>query len=104
MIETAALLSPSEPVPPNRRDCSDDSVPDLADWNARPKTQMLSAKSVAASPYVGGSVGKPRDLRTLRRWRASRRGPQFLKIGGRFFYTIEALREFYNRSIRGGIG
>jgi hypothetical protein len=45
-----------------------------------------------------------RDIRTLRRWRESRRGPSFLKIGGRYFYTIGALRDFYQRSIRGGAG
>jgi hypothetical protein len=45
-----------------------------------------------ASPYVGGSDQEPRDIRTLWRWRESRRGPSFLKIGGRYFYTIGALR------------
>lgn len=79
-------------------------LPDLSDWDCRPTTQMIPEKSAIASPYLGGSDQKPRDIRTLRRWRESRRGPSFLKIGGRYFYTIGALRDFYQRSIRGGIG
>jgi hypothetical protein len=79
-----------------------DGLPDLVDWESRPSTQMVPEKAVVASPYVGGSKGKPRDIRTLRRWRTARRGPSFLKIGGRYFYTIQALRDFYHRSVRGG--
>jgi hypothetical protein len=75
-------------------------LPDLSDWEQRPRTQIISEKSVAASPYVGGSNQKPRDIRTLRRWRKSRRGPSYLKIGGRYFYTIGALRDFFARSVR----
>jgi hypothetical protein len=45
-----------------------------------------------ASPRVCGTDQEPRDIRTLWRWRESRRGPSFLKIGGRYFYTIGALR------------
>jgi hypothetical protein len=77
-------------------------LPDLLDWERRSGTQMVPEKAVIASPYIGGSRGKPRDIRTLRRWRTSRRGPSFLKIGGRYFYTIQALRDFYHRSVRGG--
>jgi hypothetical protein len=77
-------------------------LPDLLEWECRPSTQMVPEKAVIASPYVGGSKGKPRDIRTLRRWRTDRRGPSFLKIGGRYFYTIQALRDFYHRSVRGG--
>jgi len=77
-------------------------LPDLMEWERRPGTQMVPEKAVIASPYVGGSEGHPRDIRTLRRWRTTRRGPSFLKIGGRYFYTIQALRDFYRRSIRGG--
>ena len=79
-------------------------LPDLSEWEQRPGTQMVPEKAVIASPYIGGSKGKPRDVRTLRRWRTARRGPSFLKIGGRYFYTIQALREFYHRSVRGGHG
>jgi hypothetical protein len=79
-------------------------LPDLLPWDRRPSTQMIPEKSAIASPYLGGSDQKPRDIRTLRRWRESRRGPSFLKIGGRYFYTIGALRDFYQRSIRGGVG
>ena len=77
-------------------------LPDLAEWDLRPKTQMIAEKAAAACPYLGGSERKPRDARTLKRWRDSRRGPSFLKIGGRYYYTIAALREFYERSVRGG--
>lgn len=77
-------------------------LPDLLEWECRPSTQMLPEKAVISSPYVGGSNGKPRDIRTLRRWRTARRGPSFLKIGGRYFYTVQALRDFYRRSVRGG--
>jgi hypothetical protein len=77
-------------------------LPDLLNWESRPGTQMIPEKSAVASPYLGGSDQKPRDIRTLRRWRESRRGPSFLKIGGRYFYTVGALRDFYQRSIRGG--
>ena len=77
-------------------------LPDLFDWERRPGTQMVPEKAVIASPYIGGSKGKPRDIRTLRRWRTARRGPSFLKIGSRYFYTVQALRDFYHRSIRGG--
>jgi hypothetical protein len=83
-------------------DTPDYDLPDLAAWDLRPKTQMVTEKAAAACPYVGGSERKPRDGRTLKRWRDSRRGPAFLKIGGRYFYTIGALREFYQRSVRGG--
>jgi len=31
---------------------------------------------------------------TLRRWRMDGKGPQWLKVGGRYFYTDQALREF----------
>ena len=79
-------------------------LPDLLEWESRPGTQIIAEKSAIASPYLGGSDQKPRDIRTLRRWRESRRGPSFLKIGGRYFYTIGALRDFYQRSIRAGTG
>ena len=79
-------------------------LPALLEWESRPGTQMFPEKSAIASPYLGGSDQKPRDIRTLRRWRESRRGPSFLKIGGRYFYTIGSLRDFYQRSIRGGAG
>jgi hypothetical protein len=77
--------------------------PDLSEWEQRPRTQIISEKAAAASPYVAGSDHQPRNVRTLRRWRKSQlaRGPSFLKIGGRHFYTIGALRDFYQRSIRG---
>jgi hypothetical protein len=63
-------------------------LPDLLDWERRPSTQMIPEKAVISSPYIGGSEGKPRDIRTLRRWRTARRGPLFLKIGGRYFYRL----------------
>jgi len=77
--------------------------PDLATWENRPATQMIPEKVAVTSPYIGGSAQNPRDIRTLRRWRKSlpRRGPTYLKIGGRYFYTIGALRDFYERSVRG---
>ena len=87
----------------HRPDIPADELPDLADWDLRPKTQMIAGKAAAACPYLGGSEQKPRDVRTLKRWRDSRRGPSFLKIGGRYYYTIGALREFYQRSVRGGV-
>jgi hypothetical protein len=82
--------------------CSSGS-PDLSEWEQRSRTQIISEKAAAASPYIAGSDRQPRNIRTLRRWRKSRpaRGPSFLKIGGRYFYTIGALRDFYQRSIRG---
>jgi hypothetical protein len=79
-----------------------DHIPDLADWDCRPHTQRIPEKSAAACPYVGGCKLQPRNPRTLRRWRGTRRGPSYLKIGGQYFYTIGALRDFYERSIRGG--
>ena len=87
----------------SRLDTPASELPDLAEWDLRPKTQMIAEKAAAASPYLGGSEQKPRDLRTLKRWRDSRRGPSFLKIGGRYYYTIGALREFCQRSVRGGV-
>lgn len=84
-------------------DTAASELPDLAEWDLRPKTQMIAEKAAAACPYLGGSVQKPRDVRTLKRWRDSRRGPSFLKIGGRYYYTVSALREFYQRSVRGGV-
>lgn len=86
----------------HRLDAPTGELPDLAEWDLRPKTQMITEKAAAACPYLGGSEQKPRDVRTLKRWRDSRRGPSFLKIGGRYYYTIGALREFYQRSVRGG--
>jgi hypothetical protein len=78
--------------------------PDLSEWEQRPRTQIISEKAAAASPYLAGSDRRPRNVRTLRRWRKSQpaRGPSFLKIGGRYFYTIEALRNYYQRCVRGG--
>ena len=77
--------------------------PDLSDWEQRPRTQIVSEKSAAACPYLAGSDRQPRNIRTLRRWRKSlpTRGPSFLKIGGRYFYTVGALRDFYQRCVRG---
>ena len=77
--------------------------PDLATWNSLPHTQMVTEKRAASSPYIGGSDMQPRDARTLRRWRTAnpRRGPAFVKIGGRYYYTIGALRDFYERCQRG---
>jgi len=79
------------------------SFPDLSDWEQRPRTQIVSEKAAAASPYLAGSGRQPRNIRTLRRWRKSfpARGPSFLKIGGRYFYTVGALRDFYQRCVRG---
>lgn len=76
--------------------------PDLSDWEQRPRTQIISEKSAAACPYLAGSDRQPRNIRTLRRWRKSfpARGPSFLKIGGRYFYTVGALRDFYQRCVR----
>jgi hypothetical protein len=77
--------------------------PDLSEWERRPRTQIISEKTAAASPYLAGSDSRPRHVRTLRRWRKSQpaRGPSFLKIGGRYFYTVGALRDFYRRCVRG---
>lgn len=77
--------------------------PDLLEWEQRPSTQIISEKAAATSPYLAGSDHQPRNIRTLRRWRKSfpARGPSFLKIGGRYFYTIGALRDFYQRCVRG---
>lgn len=82
---------------------SPSSSPDLSEWEQRPRTQIVSEKAAAASPYLAGSGRQPRNIRTLRRWRKSlpSRGPSFLKIGGRYFYTVGALREFYQRCVRG---
>lgn len=79
--------------------------PDLSEWEQRPRTQIISEKTAAASPYLAGSDRNPRHIRTLRRWRKSHpaRGPSFLKIGGRYFYTIGALRDYYQRCIRGDL-
>ena len=84
---------------------SDFDAPDLADWEQLPKTRIIPEKRAASSPYVGGSKERPRDGRTLRRWRMAqpRRGPAYLKIGGRYFYTVGALGEFYERCKRGEI-
>jgi hypothetical protein len=84
------------PVPQSRS-------PDLSEWEQRPRTQIISEKAAAASPYLAGSDRQPRNIRTLRRWRKSlpARGPSFLKIGGRYFYTVGALRDFYQRCVRG---
>jgi hypothetical protein len=96
-------MSTTDPVDCARpADTSAWDLPDLAEWDLKPKTQMIPEKAAAACPYLGGSERKPRDTRTLKRWRDPRRGPSFLKIGGRYYYTIGALREFYQRSVRGG--
>lgn len=75
--------------------------PDLAEWDALPSTRMMPEKCVLDCPYIGGISAKPRDIRTLRRWRECRRGPSYRKIGGRFFYEVGALREFFGRCQRG---
>ena len=77
------------------------NFPDLAEWEALPGTRIIPEKSVLTCPYIGGSATKPRDIRTLRRWREYRRGPSYRKIGGRFFYEVAALREFFGRCERG---
>lgn len=81
---------------------SPSSSPDLSEWEQRPRSQIISEKAAAASPYLAGSDRQPRNIRTLRRWRKSlpARGPSFLKIGGRYFYTVGALRDFYQRCVR----
>jgi hypothetical protein len=77
--------------------------PDLSEWEQRLGTQIVSEKAAATSPYLAGSDRRPRHVRTLRRWRKVHpaRGPSFLKIGGGYFYTIGALRDFYQRCVRG---
>lgn len=79
------------------------AAPDLAEWEQLPRTRMIPEKAAAGCPYVGGSKHRPRDTRTMRRWRSAlpRRGPAYLKIGGRYFYTVGALRDFYERCKRG---
>ena len=80
------------------------------EWERKTRRSGNLAEFFAASPLresglvVERSKDKPRDIRTLRRWRTGRRGPSFLKIGGRYFYTVQALRDFYHRSVRGGYG
>lgn len=83
-------------------DCGMSGAPDLAEWDQRSPTQMISEKTATAPPYLAGSELQPRNIRTLRRWRKAHpaRGPSFIKIGGRYYYTIGSLREFYRRSIR----
>lgn len=85
--------------------CLSSEPPDLAEWEQRSRTQIISEKAAAASPYLAGSTYRPRNIRTLRRWRKSHpaRGPSFLKIGGRYFYTVGELRDFYQRCTRGGV-
>lgn len=82
---------------------ADTDLPDLAEWQLRPDTQIVSEKCAASSPYLVGTGQRPRNIRTLRRWRTAqpRRGPAYIKIGGRYYYTVHALREFYQRCIRG---
>jgi hypothetical protein len=79
------------------------AAPDLAEWDRLPRTQIISEKSAAACPYVGGSSQRPRSIRTMQRWRAARRGPKYQKIGGRYYYEIGALRDFYQQSVRGDV-
>jgi len=76
---------------------------DLAEWDQLPKRQQIPEKSLVSCPYLGGSKRQPRNIRTIRRWRAARSGPEYLKIGGRYFYEVGALRDFYQRCIRGRI-
>jgi hypothetical protein len=42
--------------------------------------------------------------RTLERWRWSKTGPVFLKIGGRVIYRLEDIEAFAKASIRPPIG
>jgi hypothetical protein len=40
--------------------------------------------------------------RTLEKWRQTRRGPRFLRVGGRVLYPIEEVERFEAASLRGG--
>ena len=79
--------------------------PDISEWDKRSRTQIVSEKAAATSPYLAGTDRKPRHIRTLRRWRklVPARGPSFQKIGGRYYYTVGALRDFHQRCIRGDV-
>ena len=68
------------------------------------RAQVCVATDVAARGIDLPDLGLVVHAETLRRWRKSRHGPSFLKLGGRCFYTIDALRDFYQRSIRSGVG
>jgi len=108
---SATLSSSSTPPAPAPLDAQeqartavlDASLADLAEWEQRPGTQIVSERLAASSPYLVGSGQRPRNVRTLRRWRTAqpRRGPAYVKIGGRYYYTVAALRDFYQRSVRG---
>lgn len=39
--------------------------------------------------------------RTLEKWRQTRRGPRFLRVGGRVLYPIEEVERFEAASLRG---
>jgi hypothetical protein len=36
-------------------DAAASELPDFAEWELRPKTQMIAEKAAAACPYLGGS-------------------------------------------------
>jgi hypothetical protein len=39
--------------------------------------------------------------RTLEKWRQARRGPRYLRVGGRVLYPIEEVRRFEAANLRG---
>ena len=40
--------------------------------------------------------------RTLEKWRQTRRGPRYLRVGGRVLYPVEEVERFEADSLRGG--
>jgi hypothetical protein len=40
--------------------------------------------------------------RTLEKWRQTRRGPRYLRVGGRVLYPVEEVERFEAANLRGG--
>jgi hypothetical protein len=40
--------------------------------------------------------------RTLEKWRQTRRGPRYLRVGGRVLYPVEEVERFEAAQLRGG--
>ncbi len=76
-------------------------LPDLFEWNDARALKSSRKKALLLLRTSAAATKKLVTFAHCGRWRESRRGPSFLKIGGRYFYTIGALRDFYQRSIRG---
>jgi hypothetical protein len=82
------------------RDCAPGTPRDLRSWHHSPEPQRRSNRRISHFNQAELAFRWRISPRTLERWRCSKTGPIFLKIGGRVIYRLEDIEAFEKASIR----